>query len=460
MLKPIRHIIYMAVAAGLSAVACSCGGDDAGDPGSGVKSANITVSPESVSVTYDASVQKLSVTSDADWSLSSDCEWCKAFPSGGLKNTTTEITLNISANSSADSREGHLTITSGNTTKGVVVAQSAAPSLVVSTATLCFGAQAASASVNIDANVDWTAAVESAEWLEITPENGKAGASVISVICKANDSSSDREALVNISGENGISASVKVIQYTDEITAPEGYNLVWNDEFNLADGSAPDLSKWYYDIWPAGYVNNELQRYVAGSLGNDKTAEISGGVLRITARKVGNEVISARLNTKELWQYGYFEARLKLPKGKGTWPAFWMMPADGGNWPHCGEIDIMEEVGTNPNYTSSSIHCTAYNHTIGTQKTAERLTPGAEDEFHVYALEWTPEFIRTFVDGKQLFYFANDGKGNQNTWPFDKPFHPIFNLAWGGNWGGMNGVDETALPATYEIDYVRVFRKL
>lgn len=137
-----------------------------------------------------------------------------------------------------------------------------------------------------------------------------------------------------------------------------------------------------------------------------------------------------------------------------------MMPADGGNWPHCGEIDIMEEVGTNPNYTSSSIHCTAYNHTIGTQKTAERLTPGAEDEFHVYALEWTPDFIRTFVDGKQLFYFANDGKGDQNTWPFDKPFHPILNLAWGGSWGGMNGVDETALPATYEIDYVRVFRKL
>ena len=123
------------------------------------------------------------------------------------------------------------------------------------------------------------------------------------------------------------------------------------------------------------------------------------------------------------------------------------------------EIDIMEEVGTNPNYTSSSIHCTAYNHTIGTQKTAERFTAGAEDEFHTYALEWTPDFIRTFVDGKQLFYFANDKKNDQNTWPFDKPFHPILNLAWGGSWGGMNGVDESALPATYMIDYVRIFQK-
>jgi beta-glucanase (GH16 family) len=153
------------------------------------------------------------------------------------------------------------------------------------------------------------------------------------------------------------------------------------------------------------------------------------------------------------------EARLKLPKGKGTWPAFWMMPKNYVSWPGSGEIDIMEEVGYNPNYTSSSIHCDAYNHTLGTQKTAEVLTAGAQDEFHVYALEWTADYIKTYVDGKQLLYFANDKQGKNATWPFSNPFYIKLNLAWGGDWGGAQGVDESCLPATYEIDYVRVFQK-
>lgn len=245
----------------------------------------------------------------------------------------------------------------------------------------------------------------------------------------------------------------------DTIPAPDGYTLVWNDEFDAPDGSEVDLSKWYYDEWDPGWVNNELQRYVAGGIGDDKTVEINDGVLQITARKSGSEIISGRINSKDLWEYGYFEARIKLPKGKGTWPAFWMMPVTGGDWPHCGEIDIMEEVGVNPDYTSSSIHCTNYNHVIKTQKTTERLCSGAEDDFHIYALEWTPDYIKTYVDGEELFYFENDKQGDDNTWPFNKPFHLILNLAWGGDWGGMEGVDESALPATYEIDYVRVFQK-
>lgn len=95
----------------------------------------------------------------------------------------------------------------------------------------------------------------------------------------------------------------------------------------------------------------------------------------------------------------------------------------------------------------------------GTQKTREKLIQGAEDEFHVYALEWTADFIRTYVDGVELFYFANDKKGDKNTWPFNAPFYLKLNLAWGGNWGGAQGVDESALPAVYQIDYVRVFQK-
>lgn len=456
--NPVKKIFYLLFMTAMSAGASACGSDSS-TPDNDIKNATVTVNPETLSVTNDAAKESISVTSTADWSLNSDSEWCKVFPSGGLKNMTTAVTINISANAGASAREAHITITSGNTVKNVTVAQSPAPTLHISSTTVCFGAQEVTATVTVEANVAWTASVAEAVWLKVTPTQGQSGESSLTISATANDSESDRSVTVTLSGEN-VSAELKVIQYSDVINTPEGYTLVWNDEFNLPDGSAPDLSKWYYDEWAPGFVNNELQRYVAGALGNDKTAEINGGVLQITARKSGSQVISARLNTKELWQYGYFEARLKLPNGKGTWPAYWMMPANGGNWPHCGEIDIMEEVGTNPNYTSSSIHCTAYNHTIGTQKTAERLTPGAEDEFHVYALEWTPDFIRTYVDGKQLFYFANDKKGDENTWPFDKPFHPILNLAWGGSWGGMNGVDETALPTTYEIDYVRVFQKL
>jgi beta-glucanase (GH16 family) len=167
------------------------------------------------------------------------------------------------------------------------------------------------------------------------------------------------------------------------------------------------------------------------------------------------------VNTVEGWTYGYFEARLKLPKGKGTWPAFWMMPTTWSGWPDGGEIDIMEHVGCVPTEVSSSIHCKAYYHAINTQKTAAKKIASVMDEFHTYALEWTPEYIKTYVDGVQLFYYNPDNypKGrNADTWPFNKPFQLKLNLAWGGDWGGMYGVDESCLPATFEIDYVRVFQ--
>jgi beta-glucanase (GH16 family) len=140
-----------------------------------------------------------------------------------------------------------------------------------------------------------------------------------------------------------------------------------------------------------------------------------------------------------------------------------MMPCNndfGANpWPKCGEIDIMEEVGVNPNYTSSSLHTEKFNHVMKTQITKERLTAGAEDGFHVYRLEWTPDYIKTYVDGKELLNFNNDGKNDVGSWPFNKPFYVILNLAWGGDWGGMKDVDESALPVRMEVDYVRVFQK-
>lgn len=239
----------------------------------------------------------------------------------------------------------------------------------------------------------------------------------------------------------------------------EGYKLIWYDEF---PGTSLNTTKWTYQTAEAGWVNHELQTYVnAGSPKGQKVAEVSDGTLKIRTFKEGDKVYSGRIYGRKTtgFKYGYIEARIKLPKGKGTWPAWWMMPVSGGSWPACGEIDIMEEVGVDANIVSSSIHCTAYNHPNKTQKTHSSTCIGAEDGFHVYALEWTEDYIRTFVDGKEQLYFENDKQGNNDTWPFNKSFYPILNVAWGGDWGGYAGVDEAALPLTMEVDYVRVWQK-
>ena len=259
--------------------------------------------------------------------------------------------------------------------------------------------------------------------------------------------------------------------------APEGYQLVWNDEFtgpadplanNYAYGSYElNGDDWTHEVKNAGWVNHELQNYV-----NHKTpegalvTEVKNGTLRITALKENGKIYSGRVyaHVNEGWQYGYFEASIKLPKGKGTWPAFWMMPV--GNdwntnpWPMCGEIDIMEEVGCVPNEVSSSIHTQDYNHTKNTQKTHAMTLADAEGAFHTYALLWTADEITTYVDGKVQLNVKKSVLGSgHNQWPFHYAFYPIFNLAWGGDWGGMKGVDDSALPCTMEVDYIRVFQK-
>lgn len=238
-----------------------------------------------------------------------------------------------------------------------------------------------------------------------------------------------------------------------------GYKLVWSDEF---DGSTLSTSKWTHQTASSGWVNHELQNYVNHrSPGGQNVTETVDGTLRINCFKENDKIYSGRIygRVSTGFKYCYIEARIKLPKGKGTWPAFWMMPVSGGTWPDCGEIDIMEEVGVDANRVSSSIHCKAYNHPLKTQKTHEMYCAGAEDGFHTYAMEWTADYIQTYVDGRKQLFFPNDGTGNVETWPFNKAFYPILNVAWGGDWGGYAGVDETALPVTMEVDYVRVYQK-
>ncbi len=420
---------------------------------------NTTLSVSESNIEAEAKSQTITftVTSTANWDIKSDVDWCKLFPSGGIKNQTTEVTATVTANTSMEVRTATVTITGGGKSQNVTIKQNPTAQVALSVKSLSAGAQRSEISFTVTSNTSYNIS-SSATWLKLGDTKGDAGEKTFKATVDENSGNATREATITVAyGDE--SQEIKVTQLSDFVNTPDGYTLVWSDEFNDPKFDMPDESQWWYEVWAPGYVNNELQRYVAGKKGDKKTAEISNGILKIHAIKDGNEVISARVNTKESWTYGYFEARLKLPKGKGTWPAFWMMPKQDGAWPACGEIDIMEEVGYHPNYTSSSIHCAAYNHVMGTQRTAEVLTTGAEDEFHVYALEWTEDYIRTYVDGKQLLNFANDKKGNNDTWPFNKPFYLKLNLAWGGDWGGAMGVDESFLPATYEIDYVRVFKK-
>jgi len=314
-----------------------------------------------------------------------------------------------------------------------------------------------SQNLSVTSNMNWTVSCN-AEWCTCSPASGSPGGGNVSISTTANYTGVVRSAVINFTA-GSTSRKCNVNQDTAEMPnyVPEGYSLVWQDEFETL--RLPDTGKWWFETGKSGWGNNELQNYVPGFVGQDTCALVSGGTLKIIAKKRGSEVVSIRMNTIESWTYGYFEARMKLPSGKGTWPAFWMLPKNFTTWPGDGEIDIMEEVGYDPNNIVCTIHCKAYNHSIGTQKGSTRRVPTAQTDFHIYAVEWTADYIYGFVDGIRYFAFANDKAGNKDTWPFNAPFYLKLNLAWGGNWGGAQGVDESALPATYEIDYVRVYQK-
>lgn len=336
--------------------------------------------------------------------------------------------------------------------------------ITVSPLQLAFTAEGETRNLIISANSQWLVSSDQA-WCTCSPASGYNGETSLKVTSQANRTESIRNAtLTFIAGAYKTTYNISQEAGKEENYVPGGYRIVWQDEFNEArpaPGKAvlPNTSGWWYESGAGGWGNNELQNYIAAVSGADTCAMIADGTLKIIARKSGSQVLSVRMNSSQSWKYGYFEARMKLPVGKGTWPAFWMLPKDFKAWPEDGEIDIMEEVGYRPNYVSSSIHCKAYYHSIGTQKTAETYIATAQTDFHVYAMEWTAESIKGYADGKLYFEFRNDGNNNKDTWPFYDPFYLKLNLAWGGSWGGAQGVDESFLPAVYEIDYVRVYQK-
>lgn len=242
----------------------------------------------------------------------------------------------------------------------------------------------------------------------------------------------------------------------------KSWNLVWSDEFNYR--GLPDASKWNYDTVgnSYGWGNNESQWYTAGKR---KNAWVKGGKLTIASLAEpinGKKYSSARLTTKGKgdWKYCRVEVRAKLPSGIGTWPAIWMLPTDNvyGKWPRSGEIDIMEHVGFDPDSVLSTSHTEAFNHMIGTQVGKSTYLPTATTGFHVYALEWDENELRSYVDGRQYFTYKNLHKTSAE-WPYDQRFHLILNLAIGGGLGGQKGIDDKAFPHRFEIDYVRIYEK-
>lgn len=239
--------------------------------------------------------------------------------------------------------------------------------------------------------------------------------------------------------------------------------LVWADEFGR-DG-APDSTKWGYDLGDGcpnvcGWGNNEMQYYTS----RRENARVEDGQLVIEARKEdmgGKHYTSARLVSKHKgdWTYGRIEARVKLPKGRGTWPAFWMLPTEWkyGGWPASGEIDIMEFVGYEPDSVYGTVHTGSFNHVLGTQVSGRQYCGNLDEKFHTYAVDWSADRIDFLFDGKKYHSFENRRSGFE-AWPFDKDFHAILNMAVGGGWGGKMGVDEHIWPQKMYVDYVRVYQ--
>lgn len=234
--------------------------------------------------------------------------------------------------------------------------------------------------------------------------------------------------------------------------------LIWSEEFNYT--GLPDSSKWSYETGGDGWGNNELQNYTAGDSSN---AYVSNGALKITVKKTKtgmNDYSSARLVTKNKaeFTYGRIEISAKLAKGRGVWPAIWMLgsKAAATGWPACGEIDIMEHVGFEKDTILGTVHTGAYNHIMGTHKGKKTFIKDPYNSFHLYGIEWDKDHIDFMLDGKSFFKFDNEHKTNAE-WPFDNPFFLILNIAVGGNLGGQKGVDPSIFPTSMEIDYIRVY---
>ncbi len=266
------------------------------------------------------------------------------------------------------------------------------------------------------------------------------------------------ELIVTKNGETFTSAQ-NILIAADDPDYFSNLELVWEDNF---DGTEINTENWSFETGSGGWGNNELQNYTNGD-----NATVQDGILTIIAKKVNDEQVagsytSSRIITsgKKEFTYGRMEIRAKLPSGRGIWPAIWMLGSNVGSagWPACGEIDIMEYVGFDPDTVYSTVHCPAGYGGNGSGNNKPLET--AEEEFHVYGLFWTEKELIFYTDSLEniTYRYAPANKTEEN-WPFDKPQFFIMNVAVGGNWGGSQGIDNSIFPQTMQVDYVRVYQE-
>src|SRR5579872_3186295 len=250
-------------------------------------------------------------------------------------------------------------------------------------------------------------------------------------------------------------------------SAPPGWRLVWSDEFNAPDNSPADSSKWASETGGNGWGNEELEYYTP----RPENAIQQGGNLVIKALKeaytgsdgVTRDYTSARLKTEGKFshKYGRFEARIKIPRGQGIWPAFWMLgdDIDKRGWPKCGEIDIMENIGKEPALVHGTIHGPGYSGGQGLTAPYALPTDGPfADDFHVYAVEWEKKAIRFYVDDHLYATRTPADLPKGTKWVYQHKFFILLNVAVGAGWPG--GPDSSSVfPQTMLVDYVRVYKR-
>jgi beta-glucanase (GH16 family) len=265
-------------------------------------------------------------------------------------------------------------------------------------------------------------------------------------------------------------ATLSICQSTAGDASPQAgesrWTLVWSDEFNGPDGSRPDAAKWNFETGGNGWGNHELEYYT----NRQENSFVQSGNLVIQTLKesftgpdhITRDYTSARMTTKGLFEqaYGRFEARLKIPRGQGIWPAFWLLGNDFGKigWPACGEIDVMENIGKEPSTIHGSMHGPGYSG--DDDFTSVYKLPGGVnffDGFHVFAIEWEPGIVRFFVDRELYAKFTPSRLPAGMKWVFNHPFYIILNVAVGGTWPGAPDTT-TVFPQTMLVDYVRVYK--
>jgi len=246
---------------------------------------------------------------------------------------------------------------------------------------------------------------------------------------------------------------------TSSQNAAENTGLKWSEEFN---GTTVDTTQWDYKLGASGWGNNELQNYT-----NGLNTQVADGSLKIIVKKEAEgqkvgDYTSARMTSTQKIKYGHVAIRAKMPnyKGKGIWPALWMLGADIKEigWPQCGEIDVMEYVSKNPDQVLQTIHSVANNHTNGTQISTDFISlPSIEEEFHIYGLLWKEDKLQFYIDSPDNITLTIDRPEvyNNDNWPFMKEYYFILNIAVGGNLGGE--VNDLIFPSVMEVDYVRVY---